>query len=227
MPELILVSAGFDIHRDDPLGGMRVTPQGFAGLSRSVNTADRCCGGKVVMTLEGGYDLQGLKDSVRAVLREMAGLQRTDIADIAAGGDARMLAYLLWRVRRIHGRYWKSLGTNPQHGDNPEPPTRSGSKTRWRASQTILKVDGMDVIMSLRDSIRQIAQGMQSCEEWLELIRDLNEPIRTVKVPIDLQMRWADSGDLLAVDALAETRERDRIHGAVPAQGGSLPSAGG
>jgi len=53
-----------------------------------------------------------------------------------------------------------------------------------------------------RDSIRQIAQGMQSCEEWLELIRDLNEPIRTVKVPIDLQMRWADSGDLLAVNAL-------------------------
>ena len=121
-PELILVSAGFDIHRDDPLGGMRVTPQGFAGLSRSVlNTADRCCGGKVVMTLEGGYDLQGLKDSVRAVLREMAGLQRTDIADIAAGGDARMLAYLLWRVRRIHGRYWKSLRTNPQHGANPDP----------------------------------------------------------------------------------------------------------
>lgn len=121
-PELILVSAGFDIHQDDPLGGMRVTPQGFAGLTRSVlNTADRCCGGKVVMTLEGGYDLQGLKDSVKTVLREMAGLQITDAAGIAAGADTRLLAYLLWRIRRIHGRYWKNLGTFPQDGLYPEP----------------------------------------------------------------------------------------------------------
>ena len=67
-PELILISAGFDIHHDDPLGGMKVTPLGFAGLTRSVlDTADLCCQGKVVMTLEGGYGLQGLKDSVRAV----------------------------------------------------------------------------------------------------------------------------------------------------------------
>jgi len=121
-PELILVSAGFDIHQDDPLGGMRVTPLGFAGLTRSVlNTADRCCGGRVVMTLEGGYDLQGLRDSVKAVLREMAGLQITDAADIAAGADARLLAYLLWRIRRIHGRYWKNLGTFPRDGSNPDP----------------------------------------------------------------------------------------------------------
>ena len=121
-PELILVSAGFDIHQDDPLGGMRVTPLGFAGLTRSVlNTADRCCGGKVVMTLEGGYDLQGLKDSVKTVLREMAGLQITDAAAIAAGADARLLAYLLWRIRRVHGRYWKNLGTFPQDGSDPDP----------------------------------------------------------------------------------------------------------
>jgi len=121
-PELILVSAGFDIHYSDPLGGMRVTPQGFAGLTRSVlNAADLCCGGKVVMTLEGGYDLQALKDSVKAVLRELAGMQITDVAEIAAQGDPRMLAYLLWRVRRSHGRYWKTLKASPWDDSNPEP----------------------------------------------------------------------------------------------------------
>jgi acetoin utilization deacetylase AcuC-like enzyme len=120
-PELILVSAGFDIHLNDPLGGMRVTPQGFAGLTRSIlTTADLCCGGKVVMTLEGGYDLDGLKDSVKEVLRELSGLQVTDIENITAGADAKMLAYILWRVRRIHGRYWKSLRLAAREGlDRP------------------------------------------------------------------------------------------------------------
>ena len=121
-PELILVSAGFDIHLNDPLGGMRVTPQGFAGLTRSVlTTADHCCGGKVVMTLEGGYDLDGLRDSVKAVLRELAGLQVTDIENITAGVDAKILAYLLWRVRRIHGRYWKSLKPSLEDGLSMDP----------------------------------------------------------------------------------------------------------
>ena len=123
-PELILVSAGFDIHLNDPLGGMRVTQQGFAGLTRSIlTTADQCCGGKVVMTLEGGYDLQALRVSVKAVLRELAGMQVTDIADIEAGADARMIAYLLWRVRRFHGRYWKSL--KPASIEGSERPTVS------------------------------------------------------------------------------------------------------
>jgi len=109
-PELILVSAGFDIHHNDPLGGMQVTPRGFAGLTRSIlTTAEKCCGGKVVMTLEGGYDLDGLRDSVKAVLRELAGLQAADIENITDGVDAKMMAYLLWQVRRYHGKYWKSL----------------------------------------------------------------------------------------------------------------------
>jgi len=121
-PGMILVSAGFDIHRNDPLGGMRVTPEGFAGLTRSVlNTADQCCGGKVVMTLEGGYDLQALKDSVKAVLRELSGLQTTDIDTITAGVDAKTLAYLMWRVRRSHGQYWKSLEAAAKDGSILQP----------------------------------------------------------------------------------------------------------
>jgi acetoin utilization deacetylase AcuC-like enzyme len=121
-PELILVSAGFDIHYKDPLGGMRVTPEGFAGMTCSVlTTADQCCAGKVVLTLEGGYDLEALKDSVKAVLRELSGLQTTDIDAITAGVDAKMLAYLMWRIRRSHGRYWKSLKAAASEGSMPEP----------------------------------------------------------------------------------------------------------
>ena len=71
-PELILVSAGFDIYYQDPLGEMKVTPRGFAYLTRILmNIADDCCGGKLVLTLEGGYHIDGLTDSVKAVLREL------------------------------------------------------------------------------------------------------------------------------------------------------------
>jgi acetoin utilization deacetylase AcuC-like enzyme len=71
-PELVLISAGFDPYYKDPLGGMKVTPNGFACLARILmNVADQCCGGKVVLTLEGGYHISGLAESIKAVLIEM------------------------------------------------------------------------------------------------------------------------------------------------------------
>ena len=109
-PEIILVSAGFDTHRDDPLGGMRVTPAGFAGLTRSVmEIAGECCGGKVVLTLEGGYDLHGQKDSVKAVLKELSGLSHTEISDIMAQADPRALDAATEQAIEVQSRYWKSL----------------------------------------------------------------------------------------------------------------------
>ena len=59
-PELILVSAGFDAHRQDPIGSLGLETDDFAQLTRSVlDVAEAYCGGKVVSVLEGGYDLQG------------------------------------------------------------------------------------------------------------------------------------------------------------------------
>src|SRR5205085_6134874 len=73
-PELILVSAGFDAHRDDPLGGMAVTSDGFAALCGAVKAvADRHCKDRLVLTLEGGYDLPALARSVRGCVEVLAG----------------------------------------------------------------------------------------------------------------------------------------------------------
>jgi acetoin utilization deacetylase AcuC-like enzyme len=67
-PELILISAGFDAHADDPLGGMRLTAGAFVRLTSSiVAIADECCAGRVVAFTEGGYDLKALADCTRAV----------------------------------------------------------------------------------------------------------------------------------------------------------------
>ena len=73
-PDLVLLSAGFDIYYQDPLGGMNVSPAGFANLIRVLlDIADECCNGKLVAVLEGGYDLMGLTRSAKKVLNEMCG----------------------------------------------------------------------------------------------------------------------------------------------------------
>jgi len=66
-PDFILISAGFDAHRDDPLGGMNITAEGFAEMTSIIKEiAEKCCEGRIVSVLEGGYDLDGLADSVEA-----------------------------------------------------------------------------------------------------------------------------------------------------------------
>jgi acetoin utilization deacetylase AcuC-like enzyme len=73
-PELIVISAGFDVHRDDPLADMQVTEAGFGGMTRVlVEVAEACCPGRLVFALEGGYDLDALSSGVAAVLRALLG----------------------------------------------------------------------------------------------------------------------------------------------------------
>jgi len=71
-PDFVLISAGFDAHEDDLLGSMKVTAQGFAELTRLVKAiAEKCCEGRLVSTLEGGYHLNGLADSVEAHIQAL------------------------------------------------------------------------------------------------------------------------------------------------------------
>jgi acetoin utilization deacetylase AcuC-like enzyme len=68
-PELLLVSAGFDAHEDDPLAGLEVTTDGYRELARLIKSwAISSSGGRTVWTLEGGYDLSALGNSVVACL---------------------------------------------------------------------------------------------------------------------------------------------------------------
>lgn len=70
-PQFILVSAGFDPHRSDPLGGMVVSEQGFAGMTESVMRMAAACGGRVVSVLEGGYDIAATAASAEAHVRAL------------------------------------------------------------------------------------------------------------------------------------------------------------
>jgi len=73
-PDIIIISAGFDAHARDPIGGMNVTERGFAAMCSALrDLADASCGGKLVLVLEGGYDLAALAGSTRACLEVMTG----------------------------------------------------------------------------------------------------------------------------------------------------------
>jgi acetoin utilization deacetylase AcuC-like enzyme len=73
-PDLIIISAGFDAHADDPLGGMEVSSGGFGCMTRLVkDAAENICPGRIVSVLEGGYSLKGLSASVRRHLEALSG----------------------------------------------------------------------------------------------------------------------------------------------------------
>jgi acetoin utilization deacetylase AcuC-like enzyme len=128
-PDLVLVSAGFDIHCLDPMGGMRVTPKGFAAMTRCIlDIAEQCCQGRVVLALEGGYHLEALRDSVREVLKELAGLQLTDTNAVLATADRKKVNDVIWRVKRVHRKYWKALAAPGADGQEPVPPLLQRAK---------------------------------------------------------------------------------------------------
>ena len=82
-PDLLLVSAGFDAHEDDPLAGLEVTTDGYRELARMIRVwAIEHCRGRSVWVLEGGYDLRALGNSVVACLEVLL--------DDATHGDGRV-----------------------------------------------------------------------------------------------------------------------------------------
>ena len=104
-PELVMVSAGFDTHRDDPLGDMRVTDDGFAALTGLARTiADTYAGGRLVMLLEGGYDLTGLTRSVRACIEVLAGATPPDPRTTTSAGCTAIK-----EAQVVASRYWAGL----------------------------------------------------------------------------------------------------------------------
>jgi acetoin utilization deacetylase AcuC-like enzyme len=104
VPDWILVSAGFDPHRRDPLGGMGVTDEGFALMARRLLAlAEKFTDAKIAFLLEGGYDLAGLRGSVAAVLDSMQS-PATWAPDAPKLNDSR-IAPLIRHIQQLHERY--------------------------------------------------------------------------------------------------------------------------
>ncbi len=102
-PQLVLVSAGFDAHFLDPLGGLRVTSAGYASAAASlIRAADEACGGKICFVLEGGYSLEALKECTRLVTVQM---ESRPAQERRLGSLPKFDEYSA-EVRRTLGEFW-------------------------------------------------------------------------------------------------------------------------
>jgi acetoin utilization deacetylase AcuC-like enzyme len=82
-PELIIISAGFDAHYRDPLASLNLRAQDFDWVTRKLmDLANSTAGGRIVSVLEGGYDLQGLKESVAAHVSALMGADTSHTATV-------------------------------------------------------------------------------------------------------------------------------------------------
>jgi acetoin utilization deacetylase AcuC-like enzyme len=105
-PQIIFVSAGFDAHERDPLGGLRMTTEGYATLtSRLLNAADELCEGRVVFVTEGGYDTSALAECCERVIELAAA--RAVSAPSAIAGDTRRGERTLTEFGKAH-RSWST-----------------------------------------------------------------------------------------------------------------------
>jgi acetoin utilization deacetylase AcuC-like enzyme len=108
-PELILVSCGFDAHRDDPLAAMELSGDGFASLaSQACALADELCAGRICFLLEGGYSESGLFEGTRALLAALSG--RVAPAAATAIERGSVLERVVGCVRDLHASRIRDLG---------------------------------------------------------------------------------------------------------------------
>jgi acetoin utilization deacetylase AcuC-like enzyme len=108
-PELLLVSCGFDAHRDDPLAAMEVTEQGFRGIAALLRAAaDELCGGRLACVLEGGYAETGLREGARALLEALLDpMPPPPTSELEPGSP---LARVVAGVVAVHGGRIPGLG---------------------------------------------------------------------------------------------------------------------
>jgi acetoin utilization deacetylase AcuC-like enzyme len=101
-PQLVLISAGFDAHADDPLASCTVTEAGFAGMAASLRRAADAVGAPLGLVLEGGYDLGALSRSMAAVVPVL-------VAGETPGEEPVEMDPLAARARARLARWWDEL----------------------------------------------------------------------------------------------------------------------
>ena len=105
-PQLILVSAGYDAHWDDPLAHMHLSIGGYASMAQAlVDLAEELCDGRIVWTLEGGYHLQALAYSVANTFAVLLGDRDWRLLDPLGPSPfaERPVDDLIAQVKEIHG----------------------------------------------------------------------------------------------------------------------------
>jgi acetoin utilization deacetylase AcuC-like enzyme len=110
-PFMILVACGFDLYRHDRLGGMRVSPEGYALITALlVEIAEQVCEGRVAFIMEGGYSIKGIRECGLRVMQTLCGTSapgQDRIISIKARKFPKLGA--LKKAIAVHKKYWDTL----------------------------------------------------------------------------------------------------------------------
>ncbi|XP_054422439.1 histone deacetylase 6 [Pteronotus mesoamericanus] len=122
-PELVLVSAGFDAAWGDPLGGCQLSPEGYAHLTHLLMGL---AGGRIILILEGGYNLTSISESMAACTRTLLG-DPPPLLTLSRPPLPGALASITETIQ-VHRRYWRSLRATKV--EDKEGPFSSKSVTK-------------------------------------------------------------------------------------------------
>ena len=111
-PDMILVSCGFDAHRDDPLASMEVTQRGYRAMTSIVrDVAADVCDARLAFVLEGGYATSGLIEGTTATLAELSSQVSANAEDFQEAAPGSTLRSILERVAPVHRRTVPGIGS--------------------------------------------------------------------------------------------------------------------
>ncbi|XP_061470052.1 histone deacetylase 6 isoform X2 [Rhineura floridana] len=153
-PELVLVSAGFDAARGDPLGGCLVTPECYAHMTHLLLGL---AGGKVAVVLEGGYNLESISESMAMCTRSLLGDRLPPLGRLKAPHPSALQS--LAHVAAVHRKYWASLRLEVPALLWEKPRTRAGKgtpipdETTLEAPQELLQSPRAQPVEAVDDAI--------------------------------------------------------------------------
>ncbi|XP_006876753.1 PREDICTED: histone deacetylase 6 [Chrysochloris asiatica] len=152
-PELVLVSAGFDAARGDPLGGCQVSPEGYAHLTHLLMGL---ANGRIILILEGGYNLTSISESMAACTRILLGDTPPLMAPLRPP-LSRALASISETIH-AHRRYWSSLQIKKVENDEPatkeefQQASPGSAKGKATPKDNILEGTGKVILASVEES---------------------------------------------------------------------------
>ncbi len=102
-PEFIAISAGFDSHRDDFISGLQLTEKGYGFMTEMMlSLAEELCSGKLMVELEGGYNLEGIACSSYAVMNSLIGIPAEKVDGNALGSVSAVVEQLKKSLSEYH-----------------------------------------------------------------------------------------------------------------------------
>lgn len=152
-PELVLVSAGFDAAWGDPLGGCQVSPEGYAHLTHLLMGL---ANGRIILILEGGYNLTSISESMAACTRSLLG-DPPPLLTLSRPPLSGALASITETIQ-VHRRYWRSLRV--MKVEDKEEPSLSKSVTNPGSAKRMTTPEG-----NILDAGTEKAVSASSVEE--------------------------------------------------------------